>query len=50
MKPILKKLESEKIALIGLGSENYALLRFLIKHKFKGALTVYDKASAKELE
>ncbi len=49
MKPILKKLESEKIALIGLGSENYALLRFLIKHKFKGALTVYDKASAKEL-
>lgn len=38
-----KKLEKQKIALLGLGIENQALLTYLIKHKLGSEITVCDK-------
>ena len=38
----LKNLQNKKIALLGLGMENYALLKYLLKHEVKGEITICD--------
>ena len=38
----LDNLTNKKLCLLGLGIENYALLKFLLKHKIKADITVCD--------
>jgi UDP-N-acetylmuramoylalanine--D-glutamate ligase len=45
----LKYLQNKKIAMLGLGIENYALIKFLLKKKIKVKITVCDQRSEKEL-
>ncbi len=40
--PRLIRLRRKKIALLGLGMENYALLKYLLQHKVKGEITICD--------
>ena len=49
MKVNLKNLQNKKIALLGLGIENLALAKFLLKNKVNCHLTVCDSKSAAEL-
>jgi UDP-N-acetylmuramoylalanine--D-glutamate ligase len=49
MNKILKKLEDERIAFVGLGIDNYALLSFLAKQKLKLDITVFEGRSAADL-
>ena len=39
----LKDLQNKKIAILGLGIENIALVRYLLKHKVKCEMTICDK-------
>lgn len=39
----LKDLQNKKIAILGLGIENMALVRYLLKHKVKCEMTICDK-------
>ena len=39
----LKMLNNKKIAILGLGIENLALIRYLLKHKIKAEITICDK-------
>lgn len=41
--PSLKKLNNKKIAILGLGMENLALVKYLLKHKIKCEITVCDR-------
>jgi UDP-N-acetylmuramoylalanine--D-glutamate ligase len=43
MENILKKLQDKKIAILGLGIENYALIKYLLKNKINCEITVCDK-------
>lgn len=45
----IKSLNDKKIALLGLGVENYAMLKFLLGKKVKAEFTVCDKRSKEEL-
>jgi UDP-N-acetylmuramoylalanine--D-glutamate ligase len=45
----LKNLANKKIALLGLGVENYALLNYCLKHKVVASFTVCDMHSVEEL-
>lgn len=45
----IKELNNKKIAILGLGIENYALVNFLLSKKIKCEITVCDKRSRKEL-
>lgn len=45
----IQELAAKKIAVLGLGVENYALLRYLESQKIKADITVYEKADAKRL-
>ena len=45
----LNDLTNKKICLLGLGIENYALLKFLFKHKVKADITVCDARAKAEL-
>jgi UDP-N-acetylmuramoylalanine--D-glutamate ligase len=46
---ILKTLKSKKIAMLGLGIENYALVKYLLEQKVKCAITVIDSRSGEDL-
>lgn len=46
MNALIKQLEKEKIALMGLGSENYSLLVFLRRIGCKPNITIHDARSA----
>jgi len=46
---ILSKLHNKKICILGLGIENYALVRFLLGKKVKCEITICDARSKKEL-
>jgi UDP-N-acetylmuramoylalanine--D-glutamate ligase len=48
-KKILKNLQNKKIAALGLGVENLALVKFLLKNKVNCRITVCDPKSAAEL-
>jgi len=39
---IIKDLQNKKIAILGLGLENLALVKYLLKHKIKCEITVFD--------
>ncbi|MDP3043119.1 MAG: UDP-N-acetylmuramoyl-L-alanine--D-glutamate ligase [bacterium] len=43
MENILKKLQDKKIAILGLGIENYCLIKYLLKNKINCEITVCDK-------
>ena len=43
-------LESNNIALLGLGKENLSLLAWLIKHSYQGNICICDRRSQQELE
>ena len=45
----LKDLQNKKIAILGLGIENIALVRYLLKHKVKCEMTICDKRGKKQL-
>ena len=45
----LKNLNNKKIALLGLGVENYALLNYCLKHKVKAIFTICDMHTSGEL-
>lgn len=45
----LKKLQQEKVCFVGLGTENAALINFLIKNGFKQSLTILDTKDKKQL-
>ncbi|MFH1838389.1 MAG: UDP-N-acetylmuramoyl-L-alanine--D-glutamate ligase [Candidatus Kuenenbacteria bacterium] len=45
----LKKLQNKKIAFLGLGIENYALIKYLLKNKIKCEITICDNKTKKEL-
>ena len=40
---ILKNLQNKKIAILGLGLENLALVKYLLKHRVKCEITICDK-------
>ncbi len=42
----LKDLKNKKIAILGLGLENLALVRYIFKHKIKCDVTVCDAREA----
>ncbi|MBI4812562.1 UDP-N-acetylmuramoyl-L-alanine--D-glutamate ligase [Candidatus Falkowbacteria bacterium] len=46
----LRKLKNKKIAMLGLGMENYALVKYLLKKKIKCEITICDARSKEELE
>jgi len=46
---IKKQLAQKKIAILGLGIENQALLKYLLKQKIKNSITICDARSVKEL-
>src|SRR3990167_1558076 len=39
----IKNLQNKKIAILGLGLENLALVRYILKHKIKCQITICDK-------
>ena len=45
----LKNLQNKKIALLGLGVENYAMLKFLLKKKIKAEFTICDQRDGEQL-
>lgn len=45
----LKNLHNKKIALLGLGVENYAMLKFLLKKKVKAEFTICDQRDGEQL-
>ena len=45
----LMSLNNKKIAVLGLGLENYWLIKYLAKHKVTGELTICDQRPEKEL-
>ncbi len=45
----LKNLQNKKIALLGLGVENYAMLKFLLKQKVKAEFTICDQRNKEAL-
>ncbi len=45
----IKKLQNKKIAILGLGIENYALVKFLLAKKVKCMITICDNKSKIEL-
>ena len=45
----LKKLQNKKIAILGLGIENQALLKYLLKNKIETDFTICDQRSREEL-
>jgi UDP-N-acetylmuramoylalanine--D-glutamate ligase len=45
----LDKLKNKKIAILGLGSENLALIKFLISQRIKTAVTICDARSRRQL-
>jgi UDP-N-acetylmuramoylalanine--D-glutamate ligase len=44
------QLSNKKIAILGLGIENQALINFLVKHKVRSEITVCDARSEKQLD
>lgn len=46
---IKKQLAGKKIAILGLGIENQALLKYLLKQKINNSITICDSRSVKEL-
>ncbi|OIO07116.1 UDP-N-acetylmuramoylalanine--D-glutamate ligase [Candidatus Falkowbacteria bacterium CG1_02_41_21] len=46
---IKKQLAQKRIAILGLGIENQALLKYLLKQKIKNPITICDARSVKEL-
>ncbi|MEI7620176.1 MAG: UDP-N-acetylmuramoyl-L-alanine--D-glutamate ligase [Candidatus Falkowbacteria bacterium] len=46
---IKKQLDGKKIAILGLGIENQALLKYLLKQKINNPITICDSRSVKEL-
>ena len=50
MEKMIKRLKNKKIAILGLGIENYALVNFLIKHKIVCDITICDARGKKELK
>ncbi len=38
----INKLQNKRIAVLGLGIENYALVKFLLKHKVRCQITIFD--------
>jgi len=49
MQQNLEKLQNKKIAILGLGIENYALIKYLLKYKIKCEITICDNRTKKEL-
>ena len=49
MSNIIKQLNNQKIACLGLGTENQALLSFLLKNQVNSPITICDRRSAREL-
>ena len=49
LKQKLKFLQGKKIAILGLGMENYALVRFLLARKIKCMITICDNKKREEL-
>jgi UDP-N-acetylmuramoylalanine--D-glutamate ligase len=47
--PKLKKYQNKKIAILGLGIENQALLRYFIHHKVKANFIIHDSRSQEQL-
>jgi UDP-N-acetylmuramoylalanine--D-glutamate ligase len=45
----IKEIKNKKIALLGFGIENQALLKYLLKNKITGDITICDKKSLNEL-
>ena len=45
----LKNLQNKKICVLGLGIENYALLKFLLKHNTTSDITICDSREKKDL-
>ncbi|PKL72133.1 UDP-N-acetylmuramoyl-L-alanine--D-glutamate ligase [Candidatus Kuenenbacteria bacterium HGW-Kuenenbacteria-1] len=48
-KNLLKKIKNKKIAFLGLGIENYALIKYILNKKINCELTICDARSEKEL-
>ena len=49
MNPNIKKLNGARIAILGLGIENFAFINFLLSKKIKTQFTVFDRNRAQEL-
>ncbi|MBU1663303.1 hypothetical protein KKE25_01800, partial [Patescibacteria group bacterium] len=46
----LKKLQNKKIAILGLGLENLALVKYILNKKINCEITVCDSRGRKELD